>query len=628
MASMNARAAVEEEASEAPGRFADGGGPGTLDEAEAELARLGRQEPLLRLRLGELLDALARSGGHHELGFSSLEAYALERCGQSARWCRSTRGLARRLRDRGLPSIRQALRSGRLTWSMAELLAAHGSLDDEALLLEAAASRTYREMKAWLRERLDERGAADAGASATHPASLADEEEEPEVRTARTVGVAELSMVNASRMLVEFLNGARAGDEALVTALLGEGLTTLQSLERFRIEDVVLPSVREELIEELRADLAALNARPRRSRAPADGADAPSGPRPSPAALLVGVPAEEPIPEEPHALDRALRRCCAALAEIDLEVGRLARGVLRAQAWRRLGYATAEAWARDRVGVSLSTLEHRVTLARRVALYPDLGRALRDGTLGSESALMIGRVLGDRSSPEAAAAWIERARRRTVVHLRQEVEAVLLRVGLDPHASREPPAEEHLAEVAELERGVQSGELLRTLLTAAGAGPQMSVTLRTVGPDAGGRQLRLTMSAGLYAHWVEVEEAFQRLAGEQASFVAFLCFSLWSTWLPFLEVWDDEWKAIYRRDRHRCTSPVCARHDVTPHHLEFQAHGGGDEEENVTSLCAWCHLHGIHGGRLRAAPPASEIRWSIGGAPLMEVHGRERVLLD
>ncbi|HEV8247244.1 MAG TPA: hypothetical protein VGP93_15810, partial [Polyangiaceae bacterium] len=53
---------------------------------DAELIRLGRGVAALRLRVGEALEALGSSGGHHELGFSSLEAYARERCEQSGRW--------------------------------------------------------------------------------------------------------------------------------------------------------------------------------------------------------------------------------------------------------------------------------------------------------------------------------------------------------------------------------------------------------------------------------------------------------------------------------------------------------------------------------------------------------------
>src|ERR1044072_5560179 len=50
-----------------------------------------------------------------------------------------------------------------------------------------------------------------------------------------------------------------------------------------------------------------------------------------------------------------------------------------------------------------------------------------------------------------------------------------------------------------------------------------------------------------------------------------------------------EYFGVYRRDAFRCSSPVCTRRDVTPHHLVFRSRGGGDEDENVASLCVWCH---------------------------------------
>ena len=46
----------------------------SVEGLDGELVRLGRGVAALRLRVGEALEALARSGGHHELGFSSLEA--------------------------------------------------------------------------------------------------------------------------------------------------------------------------------------------------------------------------------------------------------------------------------------------------------------------------------------------------------------------------------------------------------------------------------------------------------------------------------------------------------------------------------------------------------------------------
>src|SRR5688572_32786479 len=84
---------------------------------------------------------------------------------------------------------------------------------------------------------------------------------------------------------------------------------------------------------------------------------------------------------------------------------------------------------------------------------------------------------------------------------------------------------------------------------------------------------------------------------------------------------------IYIRDRFRCTSPVCSRRDVTPHHLQFRSAGGSDEPENTTSVCSWCHLCGVHGGRIRAVGTAERIRWELGapGCPCLVVHGRERM---
>jgi hypothetical protein len=50
------------------------------------LVRLGRGAGGLRLRLGDLLEALGSKGGVEALGFSSMGAYVVERCGLGARW--------------------------------------------------------------------------------------------------------------------------------------------------------------------------------------------------------------------------------------------------------------------------------------------------------------------------------------------------------------------------------------------------------------------------------------------------------------------------------------------------------------------------------------------------------------
>ena len=128
---------------------------------DAELVRLVRGASAVRLELGRALEALAVSGGHHELGFSSFEAYVRERCERSARWAAETRLLSRRLEL--LPKTRQALRTGAIGWSTAELLVRHVSVHSEAEWLERARKTTVRELRALL---------------ALHPTAAEEEDEE------------------------------------------------------------------------------------------------------------------------------------------------------------------------------------------------------------------------------------------------------------------------------------------------------------------------------------------------------------------------------------------------------------------------------------------------------------------
>src|SRR5688572_32470632 len=93
-----------------------------LQALDAELASRAGEAGRLRFEMGRGLDLLERLGGDHALGFSSVEAYALERCERSASWTQKARGLARLLE--ALPAVADALISGSLNWSMAAVLAA------------------------------------------------------------------------------------------------------------------------------------------------------------------------------------------------------------------------------------------------------------------------------------------------------------------------------------------------------------------------------------------------------------------------------------------------------------------------------------------------------------------------
>jgi hypothetical protein len=87
-----------------------------LQHLDATLASLAREEMALRLRLGQLLEVIGR-GAVFELGFSSLGAYAVERCERSVRWAEAARCLARRLE--ALPQLRRAMATDVTTSGMA-----------------------------------------------------------------------------------------------------------------------------------------------------------------------------------------------------------------------------------------------------------------------------------------------------------------------------------------------------------------------------------------------------------------------------------------------------------------------------------------------------------------------------
>src|SRR5690606_35275714 len=74
-------------------------------------------------------------------------------------------------------------------------------------------------------------------------------------------------------------------------------------------------------------------------------------------------PAEGPIERR---LDARVRELTAALTRRDLELGRLAEWLQKADAWRRLGFASEAHYVRERMGVSHTQWKLKRLLARRL----------------------------------------------------------------------------------------------------------------------------------------------------------------------------------------------------------------------------------------------------------------------
>jgi hypothetical protein len=560
-----------------------------LDES---LARIGLGESRLRLRVGEALEELMLSGGIGELGMSSVKAYVNERCERGSTWGAETQTMARRLRK--LPEIRSALIEGRMLWSMAKVLLPHATPENEAELLAAACEQTVASMERRL---------------TVHAEGAAwwerDDDELQEVRYA--VGIGEVAIVEAARLLVERIDGAEGSDGRFVDALLGEGQSAMLDLER---DAGVAAKVDEE--EERRLERAA-RAREARERA----RELSEGAIPRVVSIGVVEGSEGPLVGSAREIDAEVVRCCRALLRRDLEIGQLWRVFAAQRGWLAFGVEDADLYAKERVGMSLSSLKQRARFARYAERLPALAVAVESGTIGFEAAMRVGRV----ATPQTVDAWIERASQRTVKHLCEEVKAVLLRRDLGEEGPLLPPGACELEEVAEFERAAMSGELLQDVFRGKPAGRQISV------PAGSGREVRLRVSAGQAAALHRLRRRFERVAPPGASFLAWLCFAVWDAWSPIAGEVINRWDHIYRRDRYRCASPVCTRRELTAHHLVFRSHGGSDHVHNIVTLCSVCHLSGIHGGTLRASPPASRIRWEIGRDPIMIVEGRTRRLL-
>src|SRR5688572_7519951 len=146
------------------------------------------------------------------------------------------------------------------------------------------------------------------------------EQEEIVASMLRGVSATEMLMIEASRMLVEYLCGTRASDELLVTALLGEAETSLQSIEGATISDVVLPQLDRAKIEG--AMVALREARTRVVRAQ----------RTDVATIAIDEPKIEeheqmPLPATAVELDRILVKLCRELAQRNLRIGQLVQTI-------------------------------------------------------------------------------------------------------------------------------------------------------------------------------------------------------------------------------------------------------------------------------------------------------------
>ena len=607
-----------------------------------------------RLELGTLLNEFARKSWHHELGYSSLEAYALQNCGRSARWVSETRTLARRLSE--LPALRRALLDGRVGWSMAELVARHASADTDVALAALASRSTVRQLRSLFaavsaraesgqvpmpglnagQTSADSEVVAAGQMSAGHDsAGLASSEADAEAgaggqmsagpksgqgqtsaggrvepapsdivgqMSARLLAAAEADVECTLRVTLstkdallfawthrffEHLVGSRQGSDFFLEAMLAEAAEELTPTDIDRL--IPMEKAAAGLDAKRLAWLEQLAAWREESERLCEH----------------NVPARQALEIPENVSEGDLHERIVALNKKmtarEVALGEAAQSFQRMDGWLRLGYASLAQYARERLGMSASSLKSKLTLARR--LHAPVKEALRSGRVGHAAAMAISTV----ATAGSAEAWVDRARRRTVKHLREDVNAARM---LNQST---PPTDEQVRQVQAIETRILQGD--------------HSAMEEPKGQTSAGASIRLNLRVSR-----DISRAlrcFERVMGPRldGSTMRFLCNKFWDAWKHMCNH-HEKWSHIYARDRYECTSPVCSRHDMTPHHLLFRSKGGTDDPFNMAGDCLWCHLEGIHGGRITVTGTADDMTWTIGRKHPLRVEGRELITPD
>jgi hypothetical protein len=142
-------------------------------------------------------------------------------------------------------------------------------------------------------------------------------------------------------------------------------------------------------------------------------------------------------PEEPsrvgyREIDRQLRSLASQKARLDVEEARWLREAERQRVWRELGYSTALEYLEEVFGYAPRTAMDKLRVANELGLLPELEAAVRDGELPWSAAKELTRVM----TPETQAAWLARARGKTVGDIQRLVAG--RRKGDEPDAPPDP----------------------------------------------------------------------------------------------------------------------------------------------------------------------------------------------
>lgn len=331
-----------------------------------------------------------------------------------------------------------------------------------------------------------------------------------------------------------------------------------------------------------------------------DGGEAPAQRPALPPFLRVIVEdLDKPCAVDAFALDERLRRAVALEQRVWAEVGAWLAAVATSRRHVLHGFRSLDAYAHERLGISPRKARSLLRLERAAARCPALLRAYRDGRISwVQAQVLLPILLGPGAAEfavEFAARWVAHAAHVSVRRLEDDVERALAFDRVEPPSLQTcAPSTGSAMPAAETHHEQQEQQETAELFFWA--------------PRSVAQLLRATI--GSVRRHIERSSGHLPSVGEAVGAMLDHALAAWGV--------DDERVArthrVFARDGWRCTAPGCTSfRNLHDHHIVFRSAGGSNELANRTTLCAWHHLRGVHGGVVRCTGVAPDgLRFALG----------------
>ena len=520
-------------------------------DVEARLVAQARAPAPLRRALARVAGCIADARGWERLGYARLADYAVERAGISPRELRDLAAVDRALRE--LPGLDAAFLAGTIGWTQLRLLCRVSRPEDERQWLAAASRLTARALAREVRA-VDRR--------AREPLCASSERDEGRVGVVLRLTPRARARWWKARQVANRVAGSRALALRVCRSARGGGALGGSGRRRVRA--------------------GARCGGGARSRARAERSAVARGAASHPSCADVDALERDLDAADAFELDRRLRRAVQLEARGLARVAALLADVVAWGLHRERGFRGLDAYAEERLGMAPSRARALLRIARAGRVYAPLRVAFADGHLSWVQAHALVPLVLEPAAARHRAQWIAHAQRVSVRRLGDDVERALATGGLAP-----PPLESGADACCE---ALQTGAA--TLFFSAS----------------------LEVAQLFAAVLASVQRRLERIRGRPCTrsdaLEAMLDHAL-ATWQPEKQSREH---AVFERDGWRCTVPGCTSYrNLQSHHVVFRSAGGSDDPSNLTTLCAWHHLRGVHGHVLRCTGAApGRLRFEFG----------------